>query len=321
MAKVPGVSIILPTYNRAHLLPRAIRSVMNQHYQDWELLIWDDGSTDSTTEVVRSCKDSRIRYFREENHGMSYALNRSIENAKANLIAFLDDDDVWSQNKLKLQTTFLNTFPQVDMVFGNFLNTNQITGISETGFSQNKEAMQLLYIDNVGEKENLIRGYFLNAISKDNFIAFDTVMIRCECLSIIGEFNESLRNGMDFEYWWRFGLMSKKAAFTTEMLMHRFKVPGSLSGKNPLTLLNHMKALDSCGHYSDEFNSPDSKELLKAQYRNTWQLLMAHYGQQGDLPATYAALRKSLSYGFRPGTIRLLISSLVTGLRSNRRKA
>ena len=65
----PTVSIILPTYNRAALLPRAIDSVLAQSFTDWELLIWDDGSTDNTSTVVQAYKDARIRYYSDVNHG------------------------------------------------------------------------------------------------------------------------------------------------------------------------------------------------------------------------------------------------------------
>jgi len=93
---MPKVSVIIPTYNRADLLPRAIQSVINQTYKDWELLIVDDGSTDNTKEVVEKFvkKDPRIKYFYKENGGQGSARNLGIKNSKGSYVICLDSDDI-----------------------------------------------------------------------------------------------------------------------------------------------------------------------------------------------------------------------------------
>jgi glycosyltransferase involved in cell wall biosynthesis len=96
----PKVSVIIPTYNRADLLSRAIKSVIAQTYTNWELLVVDDGSTDNTKEVVKEFikKDKRIKYLWEPNSGSpSKPRNFVAKNAKGEYIAFLDSDDEWSQ--------------------------------------------------------------------------------------------------------------------------------------------------------------------------------------------------------------------------------
>lgn len=102
----PVVSVIIPTYNRVHLLRRAIQSVLNQTYQDFEIIIIDDGSIDNTEEVVKKFQeqDKRVRYIKhEENKGGSAARNTGIKNAKGKYIAFLDSDDEWLPTKLEKQ--------------------------------------------------------------------------------------------------------------------------------------------------------------------------------------------------------------------------
>ncbi|MES2799093.1 MAG: glycosyltransferase family A protein [Bacteroidota bacterium] len=97
---MPYFSIILPTYNRAHLLPKAIQSVVDQTFGDWELIIVDDGSSDDTKAVVGKFQDERIRYIYQENQERSVARNNGIQNAQGNYICFLDSDDYFLPNKL-----------------------------------------------------------------------------------------------------------------------------------------------------------------------------------------------------------------------------
>lgn len=102
------VTVVIPTFNRASTLERAIRSVLNQTMTDIELIIVDDGSTDNTKEVVDSICDNRIRYVRlSHNSGGGTARNRGIGEAKGEFIAFQDSDDEWLPNKLETQLTVM----------------------------------------------------------------------------------------------------------------------------------------------------------------------------------------------------------------------
>lgn len=106
MTKNPIISVIIPTYNRANLIDQAIQSVLNQTYQNFEVIIVDDGSTDYTKEVIRKFqeRDKRVKYIRhEKNRGGSAARNTGIKAAKGEYIAFLDSDDEWLPEKINLQ--------------------------------------------------------------------------------------------------------------------------------------------------------------------------------------------------------------------------
>jgi glycosyltransferase involved in cell wall biosynthesis len=108
--KSPVVSVVIPTYNRAHILGRSLGSVLAQTFQDFEVIVVDDGSTDNSEEIVRSFSDARVRYLRHEsNKGGSAARNTGIRAAKGQYVAFQDSDDEWLPEKLAIQLEAFKT--------------------------------------------------------------------------------------------------------------------------------------------------------------------------------------------------------------------
>ena len=108
------VSVIIPTYNRAALVPRAIESVRRQTYRNLEILVVDDGSPDDTEDVVRRIVDPRIRYIRhEKNRGLPAVRNTGIRVAEGKYLAFLDDDDEWKEDKLEKQLSVIGPYDAV----------------------------------------------------------------------------------------------------------------------------------------------------------------------------------------------------------------
>lgn len=103
------VSIIMPSYNTAKYISESINSVINQTYQKWELIIVDDCSTDNTDEIIEKfLKDERIKYFKnEKNSGAAISRNKALREAKGKWIAFLDSDDLWTEDKLEKQINFM----------------------------------------------------------------------------------------------------------------------------------------------------------------------------------------------------------------------
>jgi len=104
------VDVIIPSYNRSQLLKRAVQSVQNQSYKNWNLLIVDDGSTDGTSDICYGEKTTILRL--EHNKGVSYARNQGIKKATAEWIAFLDSDDEWLPQKLQKQMEYANRCSQ-----------------------------------------------------------------------------------------------------------------------------------------------------------------------------------------------------------------
>ena len=182
--KHPTVSIVIPTYNRAQILPLALQSVLSQTYQDIEVIIVDDASTDNTGEVVQSIKDERIRYIRHpENKGGSAARNTGIRASRGEFIAFQDSDDEWLQDKLQKQMEAIQKGePETDIVY--------------TGFYKEQENKRI-YIPahNIKKKEGDILGQLL----RENFVATPTVLARKRDLEKVGMFDETLPRYQDWE--------------------------------------------------------------------------------------------------------------------------
>jgi len=209
------VSIILPTHNRAHLLPRAINSVLNQTYTNFELIIVDDGSTDDTEELVKTFNDERIVYLKnEKNLGATASRNRGINYSKGNLIAFQDSDDEWMPEKLEKQITALN------FDFG--------AGAAYTGYFRITNNDKRYVPDNW---VNILEGNIYMELLKGNFIGTPTILLKKECLYDSGLFDEKLPRLQDWDLVLR---ISKKYnfKFINEPLLNAYNTEVSITSNN-----------------------------------------------------------------------------------------
>lgn len=118
--EIPQVSVIIPTFNRAHLILKAIQSILEQTYPCSEIIVVDDGSADNTHQIVDSINDARLRCIRHPtNKGLAEARNTGLANVKGSYIAFLDSDDFWYKEKIAKQITIFKTYPEADFIFTN----------------------------------------------------------------------------------------------------------------------------------------------------------------------------------------------------------
>lgn len=189
------VSVILPTWNRAHLLPRAIRSVLLQTHTNFELIVVDDASTDNTKEVVSKFNDKRIKFIRldydkrDTSYGAAKARNVGIKNAIGEYIAFQDSDDEWFTDKLKTQVdAFENADTNVGIVFGVLLR-------NENGKSKIVPAHKI----SVSEDGTLVP-----SLLKTNYVSLITAMVKNECFTKNGLFDELMPKYQEWELWIRF---------------------------------------------------------------------------------------------------------------------
>ena len=184
MQDTPKVSVIIPTYNRDRLLPRAVNSVLAQTYDDYEIIIVDDCSTDDTQQVVAAFADSRIRHFRHEvNKGVSAARNTGIANARGEYIAFLDDDDEWLPTRLAKQSALMDAAPpKVGFVYGWM---DVVYGPDDVG----KPLGRLTAEGSIFSYTVQLKSYILS-----------TVLARASSVQDIGYFDENMVLAEDLEF-------------------------------------------------------------------------------------------------------------------------
>ena len=128
------ISIVLPTYNNEQTIFYSINSILNQSYQNFELIIINDFSTDKTKQVIQSFNDNRIVYLEnDKNIGGTKSIIKGIENAKGDFIARMDGDDIAVPERLEIQLNYLTNNPNIDLVASNiiFFTKNKVTGISD----------------------------------------------------------------------------------------------------------------------------------------------------------------------------------------------
>ncbi|CAG1012662.1 partial Chondroitin synthase, partial [Anaerolineales bacterium] len=201
--KHPSVSIIIPTYNRANLIGETLHSVFAQTYQDFEIIVVDDGSTDNTAEVLRPLAETgRIKYIRQDNQGASAARNRGIREADGIYIAFLDSDDLFEPTKLELQVNYYRKHPELGLVHSGFTKfnfANNDLGYRDTSW----------FSGNVYPK---ILGYWTT------LMAMDTVIVARNVFDSVGLFDSNLVHGEDLDMWRRiarkypFGFVNRSLA-------------------------------------------------------------------------------------------------------------
>ena len=181
------VSVIIPTYNRARTIGAAIGSILNQTWQNFEIIVVDDGSTDHTKQVVEEFEDDRIRYvYLEQNSGASHARNTGIALAEGEFLAFLDSDDEWLSEKLEKQMHVIMQAPDnMGMVYCRMID-------------EEAEDDPIICPPYWIAKERL-EGNMLAILMIHNLIGTPTVLVRKECLEQVGGFDEKLSCLEDWE--------------------------------------------------------------------------------------------------------------------------
>jgi glycosyltransferase involved in cell wall biosynthesis len=219
------VSVIVPTYNRAYCICRAIDSVRAQTHSNWEILIVDDGSSDDTAALIASKyrDDPRVRYLYQANTGVSAARNAGIRESQGDYVAFLDSDDAWKIWKLEVQLACFRSFPQVGMVWtnfeavdtsGNVVKSRYLTTMYEAYryfasfeslFDKSCAMSDVVATrDDLGADARIYIGNIYTPMLRGNLVHTSTVMLSRERIAMVSAFDETLTlSGEDYDFHFR----------------------------------------------------------------------------------------------------------------------
>lgn len=310
MTKGPLVSIITPTFNRAKMVVEAIESVLQQTYQSWEMIIWDDGSTDETPQILQKCDDPRIRCYRGMNGGQAFAMNQALARAKGEYIALLDDDDKWLPSKLAQQVEILERFREADILFANFENLDMLTGRTTVSFEANRDVLDQLKTRLLEASVNLIVEGFLESLLDRNFILPSTTMMRKAVCDSVGKFNEELKGPQDLDYWWRCGLRGVRFAYLEEALVHRRTGGGNFSQSGARGRLELIKTLGCCLGEARKAGREDMVRIVRRATGTAWENMIRFYLGQGQKRKALEAFQRRCRYGLSVRAVALAVCSL-----------
>jgi len=295
-----SICVVIPAYNIAEFIGRAIDSVLAQTHKPDEIIVVDDGSGDNTAEVIKSY-GTKVRYIYQENAGLSAARNTGIKAAGSEWIAFLDGDDEWFQDHLLLQLNLLKRNPELMWSAANCMSC--LCG--ENRRAPNIEPAKAKAL--LGTKE-----YF-----EDYFQAFqhhaagnsDTMIIKRQTLHQAGLFRETMRCAQDIDMWFRIAMFSPKFGYVTQptAVYHLNRTEAtSLKTKTKDKLLTACGLIQRSIDLAKKQNRyHEFKPCVKSYLRRLIRSWLFSYALAGDIRAVLVKFDEQLSLPYKT-SIRLL---------------
>lgn len=234
---LPLVSVIIPTYNSAQYLQETIESVLSQSWQNFEIIVVDDGSTDNTHEILRGIQSDKIQYVRQGNSGgPSKPRNVGIHRARGKYVALFDSDDLMAKEKLEEAVGFLERYPDLGLLFANFEVCNErgegfpgtfLDGLTAFGEIQKRQ---------VGEKWFIIESTVAyQEMFRQNFIGTSGVVAPKAVFLAVGGFDESIAGPEDRDMWLR--ISKQYPVGYLDIVGHRYRRRQSgIMGRGPSVL-------------------------------------------------------------------------------------
>jgi len=270
----PTISVIIPTYNRANFICETIDSVLNQTYQDYEIIVVDDGSTDDTKQVL-SKYGNRIIYIYQENQQVGAARNNGIRHSKGKYIALLDSDDVWLPQKLEKDIACFELDSRIGLVY------SDVIYISSDGAALYKRKLKCP------------TGDILKSIVLQNFVVLSTAIVRRECFEKVGMFStdREMSGSEDAEMWIRiasqyyFGYIDE---ITTKYRMHQTSMTSDPDNMKRSILC----AIDTI--FANKELLPKISHLKNQVYSNIYTHIAINYYGSGNMKKSREYLKKAL---------------------------
>ena len=290
----PLISIVMNCFNGEKYLSDSLESIQKQTYKNWELIFWDNLSTDRSKEIFESFENKRFKYYSAIEHTtLSRARNFALSKCKGDFIAFLDVDDWWSLNKLELQIK-LFADPSIQLVYGNFLVNNfkkksVIYGIPPRKIKPNKKAIMYNFI--------LPSGYILDYLIKEYVVGMMTIMVRKEIfLDYDYQFNENISILCDLELVLKISSKFKIGCCNT-VIAHKRLHGDNTFNKDKEKILEQFNKI-----YDYLYSKPDIFKKKSVDFfkdRILYESLIYQISKYSILRSIYLFLKLSFKYKFR----------------------
>lgn len=289
----PLISVIIPVYNSANYIAETIDSVLNQTHSNWEVINVDDGSTDTSKEIIFDfCKkDNRIKYTHQQNKGQAAARNTGVKNARGEFIAFLDSDDIWHPEKLTLQLEYLRS-KNVDVVFSDSEVFPKQYDIGENHFTQ----------------KGFLKGeqFFIELFQKSS-ITNSSVLLKKSIFNKVGFFDEDphLRGTEDWDMWLRMA-NAGYSFYGIDKKLVKYRIhEGGIH-------LNYLRMYAGKIAIMDKYRLSKTipNQLKLKQYRYFYRELINHAftsGNEDKIPMLIFDLKKRDKYGIATNLQNILI--------------
>lgn len=253
--QAPKVSIVLTSFNHDLYIREAIDSALQQDYQDFELIIWDDGSTDSSWKIISSYQDSRIRAIRSQSNTCLKELNSVIFSAQGQYIAIHHSDDYWEPSKLSSQVKILDENVKIGACF------THVQAINQHGkpISEKPDHYTAVFNQPARSRHEWLRYLFFHG----NALCHPSVLIRRECYSVLGGYNEGFFQLPDYQMWIRLCLSYEIEVIPQKLTRFRVDAERMNSMSSP-TVNSYIRTWHESAHALEAFRSISLNDLFLA---------------------------------------------------------
>jgi len=293
------VDVIIPSFNAAKYLPAALESVFSQTFDDWRILLVDDGSTDNTAEVVAPFLDRfgpRIKYIKQNNRGLPAARNAAIQASTAEFLALLDADDLWLPCRLSESLKVLAERPQAGLAYGLVTHIDTEGRLGGT-FEGNRRYAE----------GHIAPHIYMRKVE----LPCPTVTFRRRCIDEVGIFDEAMRATEDRDLWLRIALRYE-VAFVPKVLAHYRVSPNSMSADPQRMLEAQLQFIRK--HYGSEGCGLRSRQIAWARVYKQQAEALKRKNRPGD--ALMSSLRAVALYPLDMDNPRTAGSLLLNWIRS-----
>lgn len=283
------ITAVIPAYNAEKHIARAIDSVLAQTRPADEVIVVDDGSTDGTAEIVRSYGD-KVIFIQQENAGVSVARNTGIEAATSEWVAFLDADDEWLPEKLKLQTEHLARHPDLKWTYANFYQKTGQETLRITHISENTQTLL---------QEGEVFQDYLQGYINHTYAWTSTLLIHRSVFNESGLFRPGMKIAQDTDLWFRIAYVCPTIGYLSEPLaIYHLDTPGSSMKVNNTVdfMINFLLRHEEI---SQQYNRYDAFARCRINMLCTWLRQLECESRRKDAKVLFAGFREHLPRRFR----------------------